>query len=178
MSSKSRKIAGAACAGVLVIATAAAAELHKPNIKLGLWEITVSPQGGMPTADDMLARLPPEQRAAVAAAMQAHAGRTAQPHAYKECMTPEKVARGFKAADDSESTCQRNVVSSSASEMQVHMECTKPQGDIATDMHFQITGGDRMSATVNIVRTMGGRSMKINVAMSGKWLGADCGNVK
>jgi hypothetical protein len=45
-------------------------------------------------------------------------------------------------------------------------------------MHFQISGGERMSGTVNIVRTMSGRSMKINVAMNGKWLGADCGTVK
>jgi hypothetical protein len=178
MSSKNMKIAGAAFAGLLLIAAATAADLLRPNIKLGLWEITASPQGGMPTADEMLARLPPEQRAAMAAAMQAHAGMAAQPRAYKECMTPEKVARGFKAAEDTDTTCQRNVISSSASEMRIHMDCTKPQGNIATDMHFQMTGGDRMSGTLDIVRTMGGHSMKINIVMSGKWLGADCGNIK
>jgi hypothetical protein len=177
MSSHNRKIA-VAFAGALLVAAAAAADLVRPNIKLGLWEITASPQGGMPTADDMLARLPPEQRAAVAAAMQAHAGMAAKPHAFKECMTPEKLGRGFKTADDDDSTCQRKVLSSSAGEMRIHGECTKPQGNIAMDVHFQFAGGDRMTGTVNIVRTMGGRSMTINALVNGKWLGADCGGVK
>jgi hypothetical protein len=74
-----------------------AAEIVKPNIKPGLWEVSNTPQvsGEMPIPEEQLAKLTPEQRARMEAAMKAAMASGGKPHVYKECMTPEKIAGGF-----------------------------------------------------------------------------------
>jgi hypothetical protein len=158
-----------------------AAELTKPDIKPGLWEVSINPKvsGEMPIPEDQLAKMTPEQRARLQAAMQANMAKNAKPRVYKECMTPEKIARGFAIDPHGEdSSCKRNVVSSSAKELTLHDECNKPERKTVTDVHFEVKRGTQMSGKINVVMTSAGKTMTVNNTMQGKWLGASCGTVK
>jgi hypothetical protein len=173
-----RRLLQVALTSLAVTAWVQAAELTKPDIKPGLWEVSINPRisGEMPIPEDQLAKMTPEQRARLQAAMQA---RQPKPRVYKECMTPEKIARGFEIdphGDDS--SCKRKVLSSSAKELTLHDECNKPERKTITDVHFEVKGGTQMSGRINIVMTSAGKTMTVNNTMRGKWLGASCGTVK
>lgn len=173
-----RRLLQLALTSLAVTAWVQAAELAKPNIKPGLWEVTTNPHisGEMPIPEDQLAKMTPEQRARLEAAMKAH---QAKPRVYKECMTPAKIARGFDIDRSGEdSSCKRNVVSSSASELTLHDECSKPDRKTSMDVHFEVKGGTQMSGKINVVMTSAGKTMTVNSTVQGKWLGANCGTVK
>jgi hypothetical protein len=170
-------VAGLACTAA-VTALLHAAELVHPNIKPGLWEITTNPKlsGEMPIPDDQLAKMTPEQRARLEAAMKANSDK---PRIYKECMTPEKIARGFAmdhGAD--EASCKRNVVASSANELTLHDVCDTPRRKTVTDVHFEIKSGTRMTGKINVVLTSSGKTMTVDSSVQGKWLDGSCGSVK
>lgn len=167
----------ALCA-VAAIAVAQAAGYTKPNIKPGLWEVTVTPKmsGEMPIPDEQLAKMTPEQRAKVEAMIK---GAGSKPHVYKDCMTPEKIAKGFemeRSAD--EAACKRNIVSSSASELTVHDECNHPNRKSISDVHFEFKGGTELNGKLHIVTTASGKTMTVDSTVVGKYVGASCGAVK
>ncbi|MBS0420558.1 MAG: DUF3617 domain-containing protein [Proteobacteria bacterium] len=173
-----RMIPQIALCAVGALAAVQAAELTKPNIKPGLWEVSVSPKmsGEMPIPEDQLAKMTPEQRARIEAAMK-NAG--AKPHVYKECMTPEKIAKGFEMDRGADAaSCKRNVISSTPSELTLHDECNDPKRKSSTDVHFEIKGGTQMNGKVHIVVTQSGKSMTVDSTLTGKWLAASCGSVK
>ena len=169
-----------AYAALSLVAVALAADYVKPDIKPGLWEVTHVPQvsGQMPIPEDQLAKMTPEQRARVEAAIQASMSNAQKPRVSRECMTPEKIARGFDLGKHDDASCTRKVITSSSTELKLHDECSKPNGKSVTDVHFQVSGGVKMTGTVNVVMSSGTQSMTINNTLTGKWLGADCGNVK
>src|SRR5262249_23705437 len=120
-----------------------AAELMKPNIKPGLWEVTNHPQvsGQLPIPEEQLAKLTPEQRARMEATLKSYATNSAKPRVYKECMTAEKIARGFDIAKHGEdSSCTRKIVSSSTDELTLHDECNKHDAKTVSDVHFEVKG--------------------------------------
>jgi len=159
-----------------------AADPIKANIKPGLWEVTLNPQvsGQLAIPDDELAKLTPEQRTRMEAAMKSYAANSNKSHVYKECMTPEKIARGFsldKQSDDM--ACTRKLLSNSASEVTVHDECNGPQQKTVSDVHFEIKGGTQMNGKINFVMSStNGKSMTMNSTVQGTWLGASCGSIK
>jgi hypothetical protein len=168
-----------ALTGFALTALAQAADPVKPNIKPGLWEVSISPHvsGEMPIPEDQLAKMTPEQRARLEAMIKAHTANSSTPKVYKECMTPEKIARGFDM-DRDDSSCKRKVVSSSSNELTLHDECDKPDQKTVSDVHFEIKGGTQMSGKINVVVSAGAKHMTVNSAMQGKWLSASCGAVK
>jgi hypothetical protein len=173
-----RRLLQVALTSLAVTAWVQAGELTKPNIKPGLWEVSTNPQvsGQMPIPEEQLAKMTPEQRARIEAAMQEH---RPKPRVYKECMTPEKIAHGFETdLQGDDSSCKRKVVSSSANELTLHDECNKPERKTVTDVHFEVKGGTQMIGKINIVMTGSGKTMTVNNTMQGKWLGANCGTVK
>ena len=171
-----RRLAAVLGTGAVVALEAQAADFVKPNVKLGLWEITTAGKasGPPPIPDEVLARLPPERRAQVLASIQGAAGR---PMALRQCVTAEKVSQGLQI-DRARGDCQRKVVSSSASEMTVHQECSDPSGGQESfDVHFA-WASDRVSGTVHVVMTRGARTMSTDRTIEGHWISADCGAVK
>jgi len=161
----------AALLGAAISLLAEAADLVKPDIRPGLWEVTTSPQmsGQIPIPEEELAKLTPEQRARMEEALKKGMSNAAQPRVYKECMTKEKIAKGFDAADPREAgSCKRNVLTSSSSELHIREDCNRPDGKSTVDVHFQLSGGVQMSGTVNAVMTSGSRTMTMNSKIEGK----------
>jgi hypothetical protein len=135
--------------------------------------------GQMPIPEEQLAKMTPEQRTRLQAAMQSGMANGSKPRVYKECMTPEKIARGFemdRGAD--EASCKRTIVSSTSSELTLHDECNRPERQSVTDVHFEIKGGTQMNGKINVVVTSSGKTMTVDSTVQGKWLSASCGTVK
>ncbi len=177
---KTNRLWVVAAGGLTIALGVQAADLVKPNIKPGLWQVSVDPEisGEMPIPEDQLARMPPEQRARLEAAIKASLAKGVQHHAYKECMTPEKIGRGFDIDKNDEAGCMRKVISSTSSELTLHDECDKPDRKSVTDVHFEVKGGTQMNGKVKVVMTSNGKTMTVNSTVAGKWLGASCGDVK
>ncbi|HEY3729650.1 MAG TPA: DUF3617 family protein [Steroidobacteraceae bacterium] len=150
------------------------------NVKLGLWEIKTQPQvnGELPTSDESLAKMTPEQRARMQAAMQAMMAHMQQPRTMKECMTAEKRAQGFDIGNDDPTECQQTVGKDTASDFEITRVCSTGQAKNSTDMKFHAISSDHIVGTVNAVMSRGPKTINVNSTMEGKWLGSDCGSVK
>lgn len=148
------------------------------NLKYGLWEVTSvgTTSGTPPLPAAALANMSPAQKAQMAAAMTAVMASINKPKTYKSCITAESLQRGFKDPELSNG-CTQTIVSSSASEMEVKFVCTGRE-KMAGDVHFQTPGPEAMSGTVDMTLSEGGVTMKMNRQMTGKWVSADCGDVK
>jgi len=99
-------------------------------------------------------------------------------HVYRECMTPEQRAKGFSTAEDS-ANCTTTITSNSATEFEMHKQCTTTTGQRTENAHFTLSGRRQVSGTVDmLVQSQGGRSLNTHMTFEGKWLGGDCGGIK
>jgi Protein of unknown function (DUF3617) len=147
------------------------------DIDLGLWELTVHPQqnSDMSGMMDRLKNLPPEQQARIQAMMQQQLGTE---HVFRECMTPEQRAKGFSTAEDS-ADCKTTITSNSATEFQMHKQCTTSTGQRTENAHFKLSGRRQVSGTIDMLtQSQSGRPMNIHMSFDSKWVGSDCGGVK
>ena len=100
-----------------------------------------------------------------------------KPRKFKECMTSQQLAKGFQV-DKEEPSCNRTVVSNTATVMEVRETCSSNGGTRIGHYRFQASDSDNMTGVVNMQIKRGGRSMTINNTIKGQRLGADCGGVK
>lgn len=159
------------------LACRAADEITPLNVKTGLWETTFTTQmNGIPgVSDDILAKMPPEQRARMEAAIKGASG----PRTTRSCVTPDTMKKGMAFGESSNSSCKRTLVSSSPTSATFHVECSNGRMTNVGDGHVQTTGSDTVKGDVVMKTTMpGGRTTTTNVTFTGHWLGSDCGSVK
>jgi len=172
------------CILVLIIScfcslTLSAADKLTPlNVKEGLWEITVThSMTGMPNMPaippDVLAKLPPEQRARMEAMMKGGSGTIVQ----KECITKEKLEK-HSAFNVNRPECTRTVVSSTGSKLEMKIHCEGKQGASDGTLVVEAIGSDTTKGTMHLVTSANGSNMNIDMAFSSKYLGPDCGDVK
>ena len=110
--------------------------------------------------------------------MAANATRVSAPHVSKQCVTEKSLQRGFKPDEDKAGqSCQQTVLSSSATVMDVRQECT---GRDKTSGHFRFeaVNSETINGTIDMTMTDGVHTMAVKRVMHGKWLAADCGNLK
>jgi uncharacterized protein DUF3617 len=146
------------------------------DVKLGLWEITTTvAMTGMPAMPnippDVLAKMPPEQRAKMQAAM----GGT--PTARKVCITKEKMDKQT-AFNDERKNCTRTVVSSSGSKLEMKMQCTEQDATMNGTIHVEALNSENVKGTVRMAMNGGGRNMNMNSDFTSRYLGSACGDVK
>jgi len=149
------------------------------NANPGLWQVTTQSQmnGQMPIDQSELNSLPPAQRAKFQAAMQAVMARAAAPHVFKECLTQEKLAKGF-VVDTHDTGCVRTIVTSSANALEVREHCAGADGTRNGDFKFAVVNGTSSTGSVSMQMSKGGKTMTINGTMQGQWLGASCQGIK
>ena len=152
------------------------------NLRPGLWEMTSQGQvtGTPPIPAEMLAQLPPERRAKLAAAMAASQARASAPHVFKQCITLKSLQRGINVDDKHDAThCRPTVVSSTASVMEMSVQCKNPRETVSGLFHFETANPETVTGTINMTMSMaGGHPMHVKRTIQGKWMGADCGSVK
>jgi len=177
-----KRLVAAGVTAVCVGGFAAHAAQPALNVKLGLWETQVNPQisGDLATSipDEQLQKMTPEQRAKMQQAMQAMQATMAQPHVGKDCMTAEKLAKGFNFGTEESPQCKTTIVTNSGSEFESHQDCTENGATRSTSIHIIAKSTDHISGVIHSDSTKGAKGMVFNATMEGKWLGPDCGTIK
>jgi Protein of unknown function (DUF3617) len=148
------------------------------NVKEGLWEMTVThSMSGMPATPnippDVLAKMPPEQRARVEAAMKGGPSTDVR----KECITKEKLEK-HSAFSNNRGDCTRTVVNSTGSKLEVKIHCEEKQASTDGTLVLETVGSDRVKGTMQAVTNANGHTMNMNLTFSSKYLGPACGDVK
>ena len=148
------------------------------NVKEGLWEMTVThSMSGMPAMPDIppdvLAKMPPEQRARMEAMMKGGPSTDVR----KECITKEKLAKN-SAFSNNRGECTRTVVNSTGSKLEVKIHCEEKQASTDGTLVLETVGSDHVKGTMQAVTNANGHTMNMNFTFSSKYLGPACGDVK
>ncbi len=162
-------------------ATASAAGPAAINVKPGLWQMSSSgeikgapPMPAIPP--NVLANMPPAQRARIQAAMAHAMGNAGKPHLYKYCVTEKSLQRGFNPTEQRPGfECKPTVLSRTASSMDVREECTGPRQHVSGRFHFEAPNPVSMIGTINMTMSEGGHTMHVKRVMHGQWIAANCG---
>lgn len=166
-------------------ATVAMAPAAAQAIKPGLWEIQHR-MGGNPKMDQLTAdmqkhmrEMTPEQRQQMESAM---AGRdmpwapasAGGGMAMRMCLTREMVERNEfpSGRADCKSTQQKRT----GKTVKSTFTCTNPPS--SGENEVTIDGPESYASRGRITRTVGGNPETMTIETRGKWLSADCGNVK
>jgi len=167
-----------------LIALATAFAAHAQTQAPGLWEHSFtmkSPGGEMERAQaemqKQLAAMPPAERKKIEDMMAARGVKMgAQGTTVKFCLTKEQAAKPPEPRMSGD--CTQSEVQRSGSTMKYKFACTKPQ---------QVSGegqvsyaSDKAYTGRSVINTQGAQGMpqQMTMEMAGKWLGADCGDVK
>ena len=132
---------------------------------------------GMPAMPDIppdvLAKMPPEQRARVEAAMKGGPSTDVR----KECITKEKLEK-HSAFSNNRGDCTRTVVNSTGSKLEMKIHCEEKQSSTDGTLVLETVGSDRVKGTMQSVTNANGHTMNMNFTFSSKYLGPACGDVK
>jgi hypothetical protein len=146
------------------------------DVKPGLWETTTTTQmSGMPPMPaDVLAKMPPEQRAKMEAAMKARAAQGPKSTTQKTCLTRQKLSEPLTFGDENDKSCKRTLISSSRNKQEARLECADGTRTRSGDVRIEAITPENIKGSMQMTSTGGGRSMNVNVGFTGKWIGASC----
>ena len=173
---------------ILAVAVLGAASLASAqSLKPGLWESTHKTQFGgnsetakqMAQAQEQMANMPPEQRKMVEDMMKSRGmtmnmGRDGSGMTVKYCLTKEMAERREIPAQRGD--CKSTQQPMGAGKMKMSFTCTNPPSSGEGEFTFSSPAAYSMKMVVNT--TIEGRPEKVNMEGSGRWLAADCGDVK
>jgi hypothetical protein len=167
-------------AGAVCLAASAAAILGAQapalDVKYGLWEMTnVSTIGGqMPTMDT--SKMTPEQKAKIDEAMKQMMG--SHTNVTKSCVTKDKVEKSvFMMPEEPGTTCSQKVTTNTRSTLDASVSCTGER-PMTGQMHLEALSPTSVRGTVKANTPTPNGAMSVSINLTGKWLGADCGDVK
>ena len=148
----------------------------------GLWEhsFTMKSQSGqmekaMKEMQQAMASMPPEQRRQMEAMMGQHGMKLGpQGNSVKVCLTKEDAERDQPppAQDGCTQTAKR-----SGNVWNISFKCPGPPPS-SGDGSVTLQGAAAYGGVINVVTEVDGKPEKVQMTTSGKWLGADCGNVR
>lgn len=166
---------------VLLIGAAAAAQAQ--SLKPGLWEhsFTMKSSSGemekaMARMQTELAKMPADQRKMMEQMMAKQGvGLSGSANTVKLCISPEQAKNLDLPAGDGK--CQQTVTQRSSNSVKASFVCSgsppsKGEGEMTLKSDTAYTGRSVVDTTVN------GKPERMNMDVSGKWLSADCGNIK
>lgn len=156
----------------------AAQKIEPLNVKFGLWEMsnTVNLSGAPTLPPDVLAKMPPEQRARVEERMKNFGGNRVQN--YKSCFTKKKLEEGM-GFDDPKQQCKRKIISSSSTRLEMQVECIVENAKASGGGKIEAVDPGTVKGHMHFnVATPNGGNVESDVIISGKYVGADCGDVQ
>jgi hypothetical protein len=163
------------CAVAVAVATPCYALADPLNAKAGAWEMTTTTlMAGMPVPAETLAKMPPEQRAKMEAAMQARAAKPST-HVRKQCVTKEDLDQDRLLETDDEDHCTKKVLSRSSTKIVFEETCGVPRTSTASAT-FETKTPESIVASIDMVHA--GASGKVHIDLKGRWLGASCAGIK
>jgi Protein of unknown function (DUF3617) len=146
----------------------------------GLWEVTSAGAGtaGRPLPQipaDQMAKLTPQQQQTLQQRLAAGGGRVTT---RKLCVTQTMLNKGFQLPESDNRHCTTTPVTRTAAVEELKLACT---GKVTNDGTLTIQAQDEHTVTVTLDMSLtmeNGQTMPIHRVSQGKWLGADCGDVK
>jgi hypothetical protein len=174
------RIAAIAAFGLLA---AASLPLQAQGLKPGLWEIHNSTKGGemdaaMAQMQKELAQMSPAERKQMEAMMARQGMRMTAPGAgggmaVQVCMTKEMVERNEPPMQEG---CRTTQNQRSGNTHKFAFACSNPPSSGEGQVTYQ--GPEAYTSRMTVKSTTGGKTETMTMEGSGKWLKADCGNVK
>ena len=167
---------------VLIVCSAltlcAADDIPFLDVKQGLWEVsTTHSMKGMPAAGnlppDVLAKLPPEQRAKIEAMMSGKPSTDVM----KSCITKEKLEKR-SAFMSNRGECSRTVVSSTGRKLELKIHCVDKETTSDGTAVMEAIGSDNVKGTMHFVTKTSENTITMDFTTSSKYLGPACGDVK
>jgi hypothetical protein len=172
-----------ACAAAAAIAALPAGA---QSLKPGLWELTNKMQSGsgqmenaMSQMQKQLASMPPEQRKMIEEQMaksgvKMGAGGPAGGMSVRICMTREMAEKNEVPAQKGD--CKTTAQSRSGNTMKMAFACANPPSSGEGQVTFN--GSEAYTSRMTVNSQVQGKPEKVTMEGAGKWLAADCGNVK
>lgn len=155
--------------------SAAGAGAEKLDVKLGLWEMTsIMRFSGMPPLPrELMDKLTPEQRAKMAADLEAAAAQEPEPDVSRECITQEDLDKPFESANADE--CTQTIVRTTKTIQEIRMVCT---GKVKSSGVFRVTTPtpETMTGMLDLKAGEGADAFTIKGTIKGRWLGPECGD--
>ena len=156
------------------------------DVRPGLWEMTTErTSSGMPAQPAMpaippevLAQMSPAQRAQIASAMSSRGKAMSGSNVTKVCVTAETLRKGHVLGIEQDPSCKRTRDTRTARMWQLQETCLSGGRQRTLDIDYQAVSREAITGSVNVAMIAGAQSMTMKQAMRGRWLGADCGNVK
>ena len=147
------------------------------DVKLGLWETTSTTQTtGMAMPEippEVLSQMPPDQRAQVEAMMKG----SPMSDTMRHCVTQQDLEDAFKIDQMPEENCKHTVVTSTSKLQEAKLECTGEQAGSGT-FRVEAVNNETVKGAMDMRMGSGQDSMAMKSSFIGKWLGAECGDVK
>jgi len=174
-------------AALMACSLAPALAQNQPiDVRTGLWEITTQRETtGMPKMPEMpalppevLAQMPPAQRAQLQAALKARQNMGSGKQASKVCITAESLRKGPNFGMDRELNCRRTKDVRTAQGWQVQEVCRPNGREQIMDIKYTAVNRETIEGVVNIAMRDGGHNITMKHVSHGRWLGPDCGDVK
>jgi len=173
------RITIAAFAAGLTAGAAQAASIGL-DLKTGLWEMTSTGKTKGASSSmlpaGVLDHLSAGQRARIDSAMSEGMKHVDKQRVTKKCVTKETLRRGIKLDDELNGECKDTLVSNTAEVMEMRLQCKDPHAD--GSYRLQAVSREEVSGTMTMKLSSGSGRMTMTRDMHGRWLGADCGNVK
>ena len=176
------RLAASSVLSCFALLAVAAGPLPVPHVKPGLWEAKISAldadgQEMVPPEQAALSRLSPEARARMADAMKARGVSLPDTNgATKVCLTKEMFESGRWQQMASEAGCTTNYSTLSSTSWKWHSSCTTLKSE--SDGEAVFNSPESYKTKVTTSATVMGKTNTSTRIIQGKWLGADCGDIK
>jgi len=142
------------------------------DIKPGLWEVSSkTDMSGSPIPAEVLAQMPPDRREQMMAMFK---NRKAATHTIQTCITKDDLGRPFKAQDE-EAGCKSTIVTATPTKAEYKIQCS---GSEAHSGVMKIEALSRESIRGSTIMQVNSGKATVANEMSGRWVAANCGNVK
>ena len=148
-------------------------------VKTGTWEskLVITQSGQLPIPEDKLARLTPEQRAKIEAAMRARMNGQPTTRTFQSCLTSDELAKGAVFNPDKDQ-CTQKVLNSTSSAVEVQINCQQPEMQTSDHLTFTAVDSGNVTGTGTTTINGGGRTMTSNSQFSSKWISSTCSDKK
>ncbi|TFZ07043.1 DUF3617 domain-containing protein [Ramlibacter henchirensis] len=164
-----------------IIAAAFACGASAQNLKPGLWQVQQKVSGNPEMQREVeemrkkMATLPPEQRKQMEDIM-ARRGVQMGPsgHSVRMCLTKEMVERNEIPATQGD--CKITQQQRTGNTLKAAFTCSNPPSSGQTVVTF--TSPEAYTMKTTATGAVGGKTESMTVEGTGKWLGADCGEVR
>ena len=157
------------------IPACAAAQYHPLNVKTGQWQTTVQVSSGgsiaLPSAE--MAKLNPEQRAQVEAAMKQASRPKTTTRVNQDCLTADELNKGTPFKPDNKQ-CTQKVLNSTSSKLNLEQDCTEESMTTKTVMSLEATSPEQVKGRGTVTVTSEGHTFTSNIAFTSQWLSPAC----